>query len=240
VKSEIHLVVQHAAAGARSATASLLETHESALQEALAQEFSKEFPNWTKSLGVMLSSFEGWLTHILEEELAAVSLRDRHEIVLPLHKVQKQVFRILQQFRDRLSDRTMKAFGVPLRTSETEIEIVEPGVPDIRVGHIFDRNWELLSPVAPVWLIRRLVYRHFRSTISGRVYQNLSRLTTQWEESITGGLARIDKEAKHRLSELIATVDRLIESGGQERTPQFRADLNRIDRARKALVGGRV
>jgi GTP-binding protein EngB required for normal cell division len=240
VKSEIHLVVQHAAAGTRSATARLLETHQPGLEEVLAEEFAKEFPNWTKSLAAMLSSFEDWLAHTLEEELAAVSVRERHEIVLPLHKVQKQVFRILQQFRERLSDRTMKAFGVPLRTSETEIEIVEPGVPDIRIGHVFDRNWELLSPVAPVWLIRRLVYRHFRSTISGRVYQNLSRLTTQWEESITEGLSRIDKEATHRLSELIATVDRLIESGSQERTPQFRADLERIDRARKALVGGRA
>jgi GTP-binding protein EngB required for normal cell division len=240
VRSEIHLVVQHAAACTRSATASLLETHQPAVEEFLAQEFAKEFPNWTKSLAVMLSSFEEWLAHTLEEELAAVSLRERHAIVLPLHKVQKQVLRILQQFRDRLSDRTMKAFGVPLRTSETEIEIVDPGVPDIRIGHVFDRNWELLSPIVPVWLIRRLVYRHFRSTISGCVYQNLSRLTTQWEESITEGLSRIDKEAKHRLGELIATVDRLIESGSHERSPQFRADLDRIDRIRDALVGPRV
>jgi GTP-binding protein EngB required for normal cell division len=239
VKSEIHLVVQHAAAGARSATASLLESHQPALEEALAQEFTSEFPKWTKNLAVMLSSFEDWLAHASEEELAAVSLRERHAIVLPLHKVQKQVFRILQQFGDRLSERTMKAFGVPLRTSETEIEIAEPGVPDIRVGQIFDRNWELLSPVVPVWLIRRMVFRHFRGTISGRVYQNLSRLTTQWEESVTEGLWRIDKEAKHRLGELIATIDRLIESGSQERTPQFRADLERIEQAREALAGGR-
>jgi GTP-binding protein EngB required for normal cell division len=239
VKSEIDLVVQHAAAGARSATAGLLEAHQPALEEALAQEFTREFPKWTKSLAVMLSSFEDWLAHASEEELAAVSLQERHAIILPLHKVQKQVFRILQQFRNRLSERTMKAFGAPLRTSETQIEIAEPGVPDIRVGHIFDRNWELLSPVVPVWLIRRMVFRHFRGTISGRVYQNLSRLTTQWEESITEGLWRIDREAKRRLLELIATIDHLIETGSQERTPQFRADLERIEQAKEALARGR-
>ena len=240
VQSEIHLVVQHAAAGTRPATARLLEAHQPAVEEVLTQEFATEFPKWTNSLAAMLSLFEDWLGRTLEEELAAVSLRERHTIVSPLAKVQKQAFRILQQFRDRLSDRTLKAFGVPLRTSETEIEIAEPGVPDIRVGHSFDRNWELLSPVVPVWLVRGMVYRHFRSTIADRVYQNLSRLTTQWEESVTEGLWRIDKEAKHRLGELIATVDRLIESGSQERTPQFRADLERIDRAREALTGGLV
>jgi GTP-binding protein EngB required for normal cell division len=240
VNSEIHLVVQHVAAGTRSATAGILEAHQPALEEVLGREFSREFPKWTKSLGVMLSSFEDWLGHTLEEELAAVSLRERHSIVSPLYKVQKQVFRILQQFRDRLSDRTMKAFGVPLRTTETEIAISEPGIPDIRVGNILDRNWELLSPIIPVWLIRRLVSGHFRRTISDRLYQNLSRLTTQWEESITEGLWRIEKDAKHRLGELIATVDRLIESGSQERTPRFRADLERIDRARKSLTDGHV
>jgi hypothetical protein len=63
-------------------------------------------------------------------------------------------------------------------------------------------------------------------------------LTTQWEESITEGLWRIDRDAKHRLGELIATVDRLIETGSQERTPQFLADLGRIDQARKTLMEG--
>jgi len=236
VKSEIRLVVQHAAAGTRSGIGSLLESHQSSVEHALIEEFRREFPKWTRSLAVMLSSFEDWLGRALERELTAVSLRQRNSFVSPLHKVQKQAFRILQQFRDRLSDRTMRAFGVPLRTTETEIEIVEPTVPDIRVGHSFDRNWELLSPVVPVWLVRGIVYRHFVRTISDRVYQNLSRLTTQWEESVNDGLWRMDKEAKRRLDELIATVDRLIESSSQERAPQFRADLERICMARKALT----
>ena len=83
----------------------------------------------------------------------------------PLRKVRKQAFRALQQFRDRLSDRTMRAFGVPLRTTETEINVVEPSTPDIRVGRVFDRNWELLSPLLPVWMIKAAVHRHFARTI---------------------------------------------------------------------------
>ncbi len=238
VKSEIRLVVEHAAAKTRSAVASVLEAHMPSLEKTLRQQFDSEFPKWTKSLAVMLSSFEDWLGRALEEELAAVSLGERDAIVSPISKVQKQVLRILQQFRDRLSERTMKAFGVPLRTMETEIQIPEPGAPDIRVGHSFDRNWELLSPILPVWLIRRIVYSHFYHTISDRLFQNTSRLTTQWEDSVKESLWGIDKEAKRRLDELIATIDRLIEGSSLERIPELRADLGRIAQARQELAGG--
>ena len=130
----------------------------------------------------------------------------------------------------------MRAFGVPLRTTETEINVVEPGTPDIRIGRVFDRNWELLSPVLPVWTIRASVHRHFSRTISYLVYQNLSRLSTQWEESINGALWGIEREARRRLDELIGTVEHLVESGSNEQAPQLRADLERLEKARKSLA----
>src|ERR1035437_9223991 len=122
--------------------------------------------------------------------------------------------RALQRFRDRLSERTLRAFGVPLRTTETEIDVVEPRTPDIRVGRVFDRNWELLSPVLPVWMIKAAVHHHFARAISYLVYQNLSRLSTQWEESINGALWAVEKESRRRLDELMGTVERLVESSG--------------------------
>ncbi len=60
------------------------------------------------------------------------------------------------------------------------------------VGHYRIRSAAAQEEISVAVLGRR----HFRRTISGRVYQNLSRLTTQWEESITGGLARIDRARK--------------------------------------------
>jgi hypothetical protein len=142
----------------------------------------------------------------------------------------------LQHFRDRLSDRTSAAFGVPLRTTETEIGVVEPSTPDIRIGRVFDRNWELLSPILPVWMIKAVVRRHFARTISYLVYQNLSRLSTQWEESVNGALWSIEKEARRRLDDLMATVERLVETGSNERVPELRADLERLEIARKSLL----
>ena len=68
------------------------------------------------------------------------------------------------------------------------------------------------------------------------VYQNLSRLSTQWEESINGALWGVEKEARRRLDELIGTVEQLVESGSNERAPQLRADLERLEKARKSLA----
>ncbi|MGO4880325.1 MAG: dynamin family protein [Bryobacteraceae bacterium] len=236
VKSAVRLVVQHAAAGTRSMVGNRLETHQSDLERRLLESFESEFPKWTRSLRAMLSSFEDWLAGALRDELTVLSIRERSSFLAPLHKVTKQAFRALQQFRDRLSDRTMRAFGVPLRTTETEIDVVEPRTPDIRIGRVFDRNWELLSPVLPVWMIKAAVHRHFARTISYLIFQNLSRLASQWEESINGVLWGVEKEARRRLDELIGTVERLVESSSNERAPQLRADLERLEKARKSLA----
>jgi GTP-binding protein EngB required for normal cell division len=236
VKSAVRLVVQHAAAGTRSMVSNRLETHQNDLERTLFEAFESEFPKWTRSLRSMLSSFENWLASALRDELTVLSIRERSSFLAPLHKVTKQAFRALQQFRDRLSDRTMRAFGVPLRTTETEINVVEPSTPDIRVGRVFDRNWELLSPVLPVWMIKGIVRRHFARTISYLVFQNLSRLGSQWEESINGVLWGVEKEARRRLDELIGTVERLVESSSNERAPHLRADLERLEKARKSLA----
>jgi len=236
VKAAVRLVAQHAAAGTRSMVSSRLETHQKELESALLEGFESEFPKWTKSLATMLSSFEEWVARALRDELTVLSIRERSAFLAPLHQVRKQAFRALQQFRDRLSDDAMRAFGTPLRTTETEIDVVEPSAPDIRVGRVFDRNWELLSPILPVWMVRSAVHRHFAGAISYLVYQNLSRLSTQWEESVNTAVWGVEKEAGRRLDELIVTVERLLESSGNERAPQLRADLERLEKARKSLA----
>jgi len=236
VKSQVRLVVQHAAAGTRPMVASRLEAHQGDLERSLCEEFEKAFPQWTKSLAKMLSSFEGWLDNTLRDELTVLSIGERGAFLEPLHRVQKHAFRVLQHFRDRLSERTVAAFGVPLRTTETEIGVREPTTPNIRIGRVFDRNWELLSPILPVWTIKRVVHRHFSRTISHVIYQNLSRLSSQWEESIHSALWGVEKEARRRLDELIGTVERLMDGARDELAPQIQTDLDRIARTRASLA----
>jgi len=182
VKSAVRLVVQHTTAGTRAVVGSRLETHQRELERLLLEAFECEFPKWTKSLATMLSSFEEWVADALREQLTVLSIRERRSFLAPLHKVRNQAFRALQQFRDRLSDGAMRAFGAPLRTTETEIDVVEPGAPDNRA----------------LW--------------------------------------GVEKEAGRRLAELIGTVERLVESGSNERASQLRADLERLENTRKSLA----
>jgi len=236
VKSVIRLLVENAAAGARADISQRLEAHRPEVERALFEAFENEFPQWTRNLGAMRRSFEDWLTGALRDELTALSDRHRDSLLEPLRQVRKQTFRMLQQFRDRLSDSSMRAFGVPLRTTETEIDVVEPHTPNVRVGRVFDRNWEVLSPILPAFAIEAVVRRHFTRTIPYLVEQNLSRLATQWEESVSGALWGVDKEARRRLDELMGTVERLVGSGSKKRTPQLRADFERIEAARRSMV----
>ena len=234
-KKELRLIVRDAVAGTRTIATTRLETHQQEVEAHLLVGFYAEFASWTKSLAYLLDCFENWLARALLEELTTVSLAERSRIAGPMYKTCAQISRRLQTFRDQLSDRTMRAFGVPLRTSEVDIEIEEPANPDIRIGRVFDRSWELLSPVVPVFLIRSVVKRHFSGKIPYIVYMNLSRLASQWEESINGALLRLEKEAERRVDELMGTVERLIDGANLDRVPAIQQDLDRIASARTAI-----
>ena len=235
VKSELHLLVRHAVGGSRAIVSSVLDPHQSELEGSLLEDFASRFPAWTKSLAVLLSSFEDWMDRSLSADLTRVSLAERSRLLEPLKKTRRQVSRYLQEFRDRLSESALRAFGIPLRTTEVEIEVQEPKTPDIRVGLIFDRNWELLSPVLPAVLIRSLVRRHFIRRIPDIVHANISRLTSQWEESINTALLSAGKEAERSLDELITTVERLIDTASTDRVPAIKHDLDRLAAVRRTL-----
>jgi hypothetical protein len=148
--------------------------------------------------------------------------------VRPLADVQRQYQRVLQSFRDRLSDRTFTIYGVPLKTTEPEIVPKPPKMPDVNIGRAFDHNWELLSSVLPMSVLRGAVFRRFRNRIADEVFKNLSRLTSQWEEIVTGAILELQREAEKRLEELLETVEGLV-STSNDSAPQIRADLERLE-----------
>ena len=233
VKSAVRLVVQHAAAGTRSMVSHRLETHQSDLERALLEAFEGEFPKWTRSL-----ADDAFLVRRLAREaLCATSL--------PCFRSGNAVrsWRRCTKSGSRHSAR-FNNFGIACRIAPCGRSACrcEPRKPK-------SMSW---SPVRPIsesdeystgtgnccrpscrsGSIKAAVHRHFARTISYLVYQNLSRLSTQWEESINGALWGVEKEARRRLDELIGTVERLVESGSNERAPQLRADLDRIENAR--------
>ena len=238
VKAQYKLLVQHTAGAVRSQFAAALEKHQPGLEKEMAAGIRAEFPKWASSLANAMQLYEEWLDRELHRRLSRISEEQAPQFTAPLGKTAKQIEHSLQAYRDRLSNQTERAFGVPLHTTETEINAEAPEHPDVRIGRVFDRNWELLSPVLPMWLIRKLVYRHFQSKLPFMIYKNLSRLATQWEQNVTAALYQIRTEADRRLDELIATVERLLATGASG-ADELQRDLLLVQSLRAKANGSR-
>lgn len=84
-------------------------------------------------------------------------------------------------------------------------------------------------------LIQGVVRKHFDPKAVGVVFMNLSRLASQWEEIVNTGLLNLEKESMRRFDGLIATIERLMASAGQE-APRIREDLDSLESLRAEVL----
>lgn len=224
----LRLVVRHAAGSTRSAFEAILRGDEPAVRQKLLASFDREFPAWSHSLSLTTERFEDWLLAASSSEMSEISKQHRDQFVAPVHRVSRQLSQSLQDFRNRLSERTAEALGVPLRTTQLELSTQDPRSPDVRVGKIFDHNWELLSFLIPMAIFKHAVRKHLQRKVGDTVFMNLSRLASQWEEVVNGNLQVLEKEAIRRLDALIGTTERMLTSAAQE-APRIREDLESLE-----------
>jgi hypothetical protein len=208
------------------------------LRQTLQSELDREFPAWSGNLGVVTGTFDDWIRTRLCAAMAELSRKHHSEFIEPARRAGRQLAQSLQDFRNRLSGRMMENLGAPLRTTGMELRTEDPKSPDVRVGKIFDRNWELLSWLLPMSLVRGVLLRHFRRKVEDLVFINLSRLASQWETAVNASLLDLEKEAVQRLDGLIETVEKLIAST-REQAPRIREDLLRVERLRSRFSGHR-
>jgi GTP-binding protein EngB required for normal cell division len=230
----LRLITRHCLASTRPALETVLGPEEFPVKGRLQASLQKEMPGWLTSLRTATDSFEKWMRSNLESEMSELSRRHRAEFLEPMQRTARQLAQSLQDFRNRLSENVLQTLGIPLRTTEIEIQAELPKSPDVRVGNIYDRNWELLSWLIPMPLVRGMIGRHFRNKMDRMVFANLSRLVSQWEEAINSTLLIMEKDAYRRLDSLVATVERLTAAGG-EQAPRIRADLQELDALRRQL-----
>jgi GTP-binding protein EngB required for normal cell division len=232
----LRLLARHPAGTARAAFEESLRKEERAVRERLLKELGREFPRWTDSLAGAIERFDEWLSASLQVEMAELSRIHAPEFARPAQRAGGQLTQFLQDFRNRLSERTLDALGVPLPAAEIGLRIEEPRCPDTRAGRVFDHNWELVSLLAPMRVFGGLVRRHFEKKVAEAVSTNLSRLASQWDEIVRQSLLALEKDALRRLEALIATMENLTSAAGRE-APQIRADLERLAGLRRPPVG---
>jgi GTP-binding protein EngB required for normal cell division len=230
----LRLIVRHATGSTRSAFEAFLRNDELPVRQRLLSGLDLEFPSWTRSLRFAAGKFDSWMRDALTHEMGELSDRHRNEFLEPVQRVSRQLSQSLQDFRNRLSERVLETLGVPLRTAEMELREEDPGSPNVRVGRIFDHNWELLSWLIPMALVQRAVLKHFHRTTRELVFTNLSRLASQWADIVNASLLALEKECLRRLDGLIGTIEKLLASAGQQ-APQIRSDIERLERLRRGL-----
>ena len=233
----LKLIVRHASGITRSTFEALLRPDEAPIGQRLRSALDQVFPAWTSSLRIATEKFDDWLRESLTVEMGDLSNKHRGEFVAPVRRVSRQLSQSLQDFRNRLSDRMVETLGVPLRTTEMELHTEDPKSPDVRVGKIFDHDWELLSWMIPMTLVQGVILKHYRRKVGGLVFTNLSRLVSQWEGIVNASLLALEKESTRRLDGLIGTIDKLIASAGRQ-APQIREDIQRIETLRRRVNGG--
>ena len=233
----LKLIVRHATANIRSTFETLLRPDELPVRQRLQSSLDYEFPSWTQSLRAVTEKFDDWLRAGLTSEMSELPKKHRSEFVEPMRRVSRQLSQSLQDFRNRLSERMLETLGVPLRTTEMDLRTEDPRSPDVRVGKIFDHNWELLSWLIPMALVQGAVLKHYHHKVGDLVFTNLSRLVSQWEEIVNASLLALEKESIRRLDGLIGTIDKLIASAGQA-APQIREDLRCLEALRRRLNSG--
>jgi GTP-binding protein EngB required for normal cell division len=237
-KLELSLIARHATAGCRRVIEAALSKEEAAVRTEVRHALKEAAPTFPKDFAQLIEAFERWLKTELLARLEILSQANRSEFLRPLIDVQRQYLRLLQNFRDRLSEQVMNLYGVPLRTTEPEIAVDSPKMPDVKIGRVFDHNWELLSSLLPMGLLRRAVLRRFRRKVGDEVFKNLSRLTSQWEEIVNAAIGQLQREAERRMEDLVSTVDRLTSMPASEAS-RIRDDLGRLEAAVRAIGAGR-
>lgn len=225
---QLRLIANNAAGRCRSLIEKTLAAEESHIRSELVEELSSAQGSFPRNLDEMIDAFQNWLAVALTVRLKRLSTSKRNELLQPLSDVQRQSVHILQGLRQRVSERIAELYGVPLRTVEPEISVEPPKSPDVHIGRVFDHNWELLSPILPMSILRGPALSRFRRKVADETFKNLSRLTSQWEDILRQAIGALEKEAERRMQDLVSTVER-ITTNPPEEGERIKRDLERLE-----------
>jgi hypothetical protein len=168
--------------------------------------------------------------------MSLLSRDRRNEFLHPLRDAERRFSSLLQSFRDQLSQRVERRYGTPLHIKQKPVEIQPPHSPDISVGRVYDRNWELPSAVIPIRRFRSFVMCRFEERIDAEVHENLSRLTAQWEQITHSAIGMSRQKSQEQFGELLQTVRNLLASESLGSAEEIESCLTKINAALQELV----
>lgn len=170
----------------------------------------KELPTWKGNLWKLTRRYEAWVSETMKEEMENISRTEHRHFFGTLNKSHASFTRSLAAFRKFLGENIQKVLGVQPAEVEWEIDVEEPGRPDIFSTKSFDIHLDLIWFLVPMFIFRGLFDRHFVRGVPKEVAINLSRLAAQWEKCINFAIESMRKQAAAYVREELYTIEALL------------------------------
>lgn len=202
-------------------------TVRSQIEADLASALQQEYGTWRKMpFAQLLEQFESWLDGALTARLASISASHRSDLLKPQTSARRSTpgyasAASVPRSPIGMDDGTLRR-AIANHGNRDRARV--PKAPDVKIGRMFDHNWELLSPMLPMAVLRRPVKARFLRKISNETFKNLSRLTTQWADIVSTAILQMQREAEHRLEDLVQTVEHLT-AASTVQAPAIRSGL---------------
>ncbi len=184
-------------------------------REILLKDLSTGFPDILKSITEKLqtrlseNNVSLWkMTRIFEDFLEENIKLEMNSLIASHEKtgrdylasVQMSFNRLVEAFRNRISQTLKDSFNIDFKLSMPEIQIELPEVYFIPFPKAFDTQIDLLSFLIPMGLFRQFFIRHFVKSVNYEIEKNISRLASSWTEAINLAVEALAKQTQLQIS----------------------------------------
>jgi GTP-binding protein EngB required for normal cell division len=180
-------------------------------------------------------AYEEWLEESIRREMTEVSLQEGELFGVPLEKARAALTRAVQGFRDRLAGNIEQALGMRFQVEPFAIDLQKPSSPHVSISNPFMFNTDLLWFVIPMSIFRGWAKRHFLDRIPYEIEKNLSRLASQWTESINAAILKMQRDAERHVRDQISTVESML-SRTQSESEEIRVSLLEVESFRCTIT----
>ena len=180
------------------------------VKKRLMANLGKEMPTWRGNLWRLTRRYEKWLSDAMTAEMARISEIEHEHFLDTLNKAHASLSRSIMTFRKLLDENIQKVLGIKLAKVEWEIDVADPGHPDIKAPWVFDYHLDLIWFLIPMFIFRRFFEKNFMNKVPWEAKMNLHRLASQWEGPVNKAIEQMQERAMRYIRDELTTIDILI------------------------------
>jgi len=218
IQNEIRLIANDLKERLHTDSSGMFDRQHIRVSRDLLHQLKEDMPGWRGNLEKTSHAFRHWVETNFVIKLKPLSdefgpqLSERY-----LNMALDSYTRVVRAFQDRLAQAIEKALHTQFAGAKFEVKIKEPKIPDVYIGNVFMTPWEIVWFLVPMRLFRPLVNGHFLHRLPWDIEVNLTRLASQWTESLSISMDDIAQQAKVFIRQEIDTVENLLNKAPDQR-----------------------